>query len=143
MKSAVLFPGQGSQYPGMADPWADRPESRAVLDASSEVLGYDVIKACRDESHLADTAIVQPALFACDLAAFRVLEGEGFRFDAAAGHSLGEFVALVAAGATDLRPTRRSVAATTPASAVPIRRRPPRSPRRRLHRGRQSSGPPA
>jgi [acyl-carrier-protein] S-malonyltransferase len=109
VKSAVLFPGQGSQYPEMADPWADRPESRAVLDASSEVLGYDVIEACRDESHLADTAIVQPALFACDLAAFRVLEGEGFRFDAAAGHSLGEFVALVAAGATDLRPTLEAV----------------------------------
>ena len=109
MKSAVLFPGQGSQYPGMADPWADHPESRAVLDESSEVLGYDVIEACRDESRLADTAIVQPALFACDLAAFRVLEGEGFRFDAAAGHSLGEFVALVAAGATDLRPTLEAV----------------------------------
>ncbi|HKX25552.1 MAG TPA: ACP S-malonyltransferase, partial [Actinomycetota bacterium] len=109
MKSAVLFPGQGSQYPGMADPWADHPEARPVLDESSEVLGYDVIEACRDESRLADTAIVQPALFACDLAAFRVLEGEGFRFDSAAGHSLGEFVALVAAGATDLRPTLEAV----------------------------------
>jgi [acyl-carrier-protein] S-malonyltransferase len=109
VKSAVLFPGQGSQYPGMADPWAEHPEARAVLDESSEVLGYDVIEACRDESRLADTAIVQPALFACDLAAFRVLEGEGFRFDAAAGHSLGEFVGLVAAGATDLRPTLEAV----------------------------------
>ena len=109
MKSAVLFPGQGSQYPGMADPWADHPEARTVLDESSEVLGYDVIEACRDQSRLADTAIVQPALFACDLAAFRVLEGQGFRFDAAAGHSLGEFVALVAAGATDLRPTLEAV----------------------------------
>jgi [acyl-carrier-protein] S-malonyltransferase len=109
VKSAVLFPGQGSQYPGMADPWADHPEARTVLDESSEVLGYDVIEACRDQSRLADTAIVQPALFACDLAAFRVLEGQGFRFDAAAGHSLGEFVALVAAGATDLRPTLEAV----------------------------------
>lgn len=109
MKAAVLFPGQGSQYPGMADPWADHPEARAILDESSEVLSYDVIEACRDESRLADTAIVQPALFACDLAAFRVLEGEGFRFEAAAGHSLGEFVALVAAGATELRPTLEAV----------------------------------
>jgi [acyl-carrier-protein] S-malonyltransferase len=109
VKSAVLFPGQGSQCPGMADPWADHPEARPVLDESSEVLGYDVIEACRDESRLADTAIVQPALFACDLAAFRVLEGEGFRFDSAAGHSLGEFVALVAAGTTDLRPTLEAV----------------------------------
>jgi [acyl-carrier-protein] S-malonyltransferase len=109
VKLAVLFPGQGSQFPGMADPWAEHPEARSVLEESSEVLGYDVIEACRDESRLADTAVVQPALFACDLAAFRVVEAEGFRFDAAAGHSLGEFVALVAAGATDLRPTLEAV----------------------------------
>jgi [acyl-carrier-protein] S-malonyltransferase len=109
VKSAVLFPGQGSQYAGMADPWADHPEAAAVLAESSEVLGYDVVEACRDEKQLADTAVVQPALFACDLAAFRVAEAEGLRFDAAAGHSLGEFVALVAAGVTDLRPTLEAV----------------------------------
>jgi [acyl-carrier-protein] S-malonyltransferase len=109
VKSAVLFPGQGSQYSAMADPWTDHPEAAAVLAESSEVLGYDVVEACRDEKQLADTAVVQPALFACDLAAFRVAEVEGLRFDAAAGHSLGEFVALVAAGATDLRPTLEAV----------------------------------
>jgi [acyl-carrier-protein] S-malonyltransferase len=109
VKTAVLFPGQGSQYAGMADPWIDHPEGRAVLDEASEVLGYDVIEACRDDDRLAHTAVVQPALFACDLAAFRVLETEGLRLDAAAGHSLGEFVALVAAGATDLRPTLQAV----------------------------------
>ena len=105
MKAAVLFPGQGSQYAGMADPWADHQNGRAVLDEASAVLGYDVIEACRDEARLADTAVVQPALFACDLAALRVLEAEGLGFDMAAGHSLGEFVALVAAGATVLGPT--------------------------------------
>jgi [acyl-carrier-protein] S-malonyltransferase len=109
VKTAVLFPGQGSQYAGMADPWIDHPEGRAVLDEASDVLGYDVIEACRDDDRLAHTAVVQPALFACDLGAFRVLETEGLRFDAAAGHSLGEFVALVAAGATDLRPTLQAV----------------------------------
>jgi [acyl-carrier-protein] S-malonyltransferase len=109
VKSAVLFPGQGSQYSGMADPWMDHPEAATVLAESSEVLGYDVVEACRDEKQLADTAVVQPALFACDLAAFRVAEAESLRFDAAAGHSLGEFVALVAAGATDLRPTLEAV----------------------------------
>jgi [acyl-carrier-protein] S-malonyltransferase len=109
VKSAVLFPGQGSQYTGMADPWVDHPEAAAVLAESSEVLGYDVVEACRDEDQLADTAVVQPALFACDLAAFRVAEAEGLRFEAAAGHSLGEFVALVAAEATDLRPTLEAV----------------------------------
>src|SRR5919106_3124021 len=109
VKAAVLFPGQGSQYAGMADPWADHQNGRAVLDEASAVLGYDVIEACRDEARLADTAVVQPALFACDLAAYRVLESEGVRFGMGAGHSLGEFVALVAAGATDFRPTLETV----------------------------------
>ena len=110
MKSAVLFPGQGSQYAGMADPWLDHPEAHTLVERSSEVLGYDVAEAARSDERLADTAVVQPALFACDLAAFRVLEEEGLRWNAAAGHSLGEFVALVATGATDLGPTLEAVA---------------------------------
>ncbi len=109
MKIAALFPGQGSQFVGMADPWTEHPAGAAVLAEASEALGYDVAEACRDEAKLADTAVVQPALFACDLAAFRVLEAEGVTFHAAAGHSLGEFVALVASGATDLRPTLEAV----------------------------------
>jgi [acyl-carrier-protein] S-malonyltransferase len=109
VRAAVLFPGQGSQYPGMADPWADRPEGKAVLDECSAALGYDVVDACRDPARLADTAVVQPALFACDLAALRVLEAEGLVFDMTAGHSLGEFVSLVAAGVTELRPTLEAV----------------------------------
>jgi [acyl-carrier-protein] S-malonyltransferase len=109
VKTAVLFPGQGSQYAGMADPWTLHPDARTVLEEAGEVLGYDVVAACREGDRLADTAVVQPALFACDLAAYRALEAEGLRWDAAAGHSLGEFVALVAAGATDLRPTLQAV----------------------------------
>ena len=105
MKIAALFPGQGSQFPGMADPWLEHPAGREALEACSEALGYDVADACRDEEQLKDTAIVQPALFSCDLAAARVLEAEGVTFSMAAGHSLGEFVALVVAGATDLAPT--------------------------------------
>jgi [acyl-carrier-protein] S-malonyltransferase len=110
VKSAVLFPGQGSQYAGMADPWLDHPEARTVVDRCSEVLGYDVAEAARSDERLSDTAVVQPALFACDLAAFGVLEEEGLRWNAAAGHSLGEFVALVATGATHLGPTLEAVA---------------------------------
>ncbi len=109
MKAAVLFPGQGSQYPGMADPWTAHQSGRAALDEASEVLGYDVVETCRDETRLADTAVVQPALFACDIAAFRVLDSEGVGFAMAAGHSLGEFVALAASGATELRPTLEAV----------------------------------
>ncbi len=80
-----------------------------MFDRASSVLGYDVVEACRDEARLADTAVVQPALFASDLAALAALEAEGLRFDMAAGHSLGEFAALVAAGATDFEPTLEAV----------------------------------
>jgi [acyl-carrier-protein] S-malonyltransferase len=109
MKTAVLFPGQGSQYAGMADPWTDHPAGLATLEEASDVLGYDVVQACRDDDRLADTAVVQPALYACDLAGHRILESEGLNFAMAAGHSLGEFAALAAAGATPFRETLEAV----------------------------------
>jgi [acyl-carrier-protein] S-malonyltransferase len=104
MPVAVVFPGQGSQITGMADPWLEHPAGRSVIDAVSHAMERDLPALCRDEKALRTTEIVQPALFACDLAAFRVLEAEGASFSAAAGHSLGEFVALVAAGTLELRP---------------------------------------
>jgi [acyl-carrier-protein] S-malonyltransferase len=85
----------------MADPWDSHEAGHAVLARLSEVWGRDAVATCRDEDALSRTDVVQAALYACDLAAFRVLEAEGARFDAAAGHSLGEFVALAAAGALD------------------------------------------
>ena len=109
LKIAVLLPGQGSQYPGMADPWASHPAGRAVLDQASEALGWNLQEICRDEAQLADTAVVQPALFACDVAATRVLEEEGVRFGLAAGHSLGEFAALVVAGVVEFGPMLEAV----------------------------------
>ncbi len=105
----ALFPGQGSQFPGMADPWTDHTAGREVLDRCSEVMGKDIVELARDEAALATTEIVQPAVFACDLAAFRVLEDAGVAFGAAAGHSLGEFAALVAAGALELEPAFEAV----------------------------------
>ena len=98
VKIAVLFPGQGSQYPGMAEPWTAHPAGKQVLAEASEILGYDVVEVAGREDRLGQTDVVQPVMFACDLAAFRVLEDEGLEFSFAAGHSLGEFVALVAAG---------------------------------------------
>src|SRR5687767_7030033 len=110
MSIAVIFPGQGSQFVGMADPWATHPAGEAVLEEAGEAMGRDVISGTHDESALATTEFVQPALVACGVAAFRVLEAEGLTgVVGAAGHSLGEFSALVAAGALRLRGALRVV----------------------------------
>jgi [acyl-carrier-protein] S-malonyltransferase len=95
---AVVFPGQGSQAVGMADPWLTHPVSKEVLAEASDVMEHDVAAASRQEDLLATTEFAQPALLACDVAAYRVVEAEGVEVRGAAGHSLGEFAALVAAG---------------------------------------------
>jgi [acyl-carrier-protein] S-malonyltransferase len=102
MRHSGLFPGQGSQFEGMADPWVEHPAAKAILDEASESMGRDVVAGSREEAALATTEFVQPALLACDVAAFRVLEAEGVPFVGVAGHSLGEFAALVAAGVVAL-----------------------------------------
>ena len=103
MGSAVLFPGQGSQSLGMADPWVSHEAGADVLAEVSATLGRDVVAGCHDEAALAATAFVQPALLACGVAAFRVLRAEGLGdVVGVAGHSLGEFAALVAAEAVSL-----------------------------------------
>ena len=81
----------------MADPWTQHPAGRHVLDEASDAMGRDVAAGCHDEASLATTEFVQPALLSCAVAAFAVLEAEGIAFGGAAGHSLGEFAALVAA----------------------------------------------
>jgi [acyl-carrier-protein] S-malonyltransferase len=86
----------------MADPWLAHHASKTVLDEVSTAMGVDLVSSCRDETMLATTDFVQPALLALDVAAFRVLETHGVRVVGAAGHSLGEFAALVAAGTLDL-----------------------------------------
>jgi [acyl-carrier-protein] S-malonyltransferase len=100
---AVVFPGQGSQFAGMADPWTEHPAGRTVLDEASESMGRDVVAGCRDDSALETTEFVQPAILACDVAAFRVLQASGLGVPVGVGgHSLGEFAALVAADALTL-----------------------------------------
>jgi [acyl-carrier-protein] S-malonyltransferase len=103
MSAAVIFPGQGSQFIGMADPWQEHPAGAAVLTEASGVLGRSIVEGSRDEAALATTSFVQPALLACDVAAYRVLRADGLTgVVGVAGHSLGEFAALVAADAIDL-----------------------------------------
>jgi [acyl-carrier-protein] S-malonyltransferase len=112
-----LFPGQGSQYPGMADRWLEHPAGSSALAEASDVLGWDVVEASRDANALTRTDVVQLTIFACDLAAFRVLRAEGVPCHAAAGHSLGEYAALVASGAVALRPGLSALAARAEAMA--------------------------
>ncbi|MEX0743427.1 MAG: ACP S-malonyltransferase [Actinomycetota bacterium] len=102
MSAAVVFPGQGSQFAGMADAWTSHPASKAVLEEASAALHRDIGEGSRDEAAIATTDFVQPAILALDVAAFRVLRDEGATFAGAAGHSLGEFAALVATEVLEL-----------------------------------------
>lgn len=98
-RTAVVFPGQGSQYAGMADPWAAHPASARALEEASDAFGFDIVEASRDAERLDRTDVSQPCVFACDVAAWQVLQETGIEPVAICGHSLGEFAGLVAAGA--------------------------------------------
>jgi [acyl-carrier-protein] S-malonyltransferase len=104
MTFAFLFPGQGSQAAGMGRSLAEKfPAARAVFDEADETLGFPLSELCfhGPDEQLKLTENTQPALLTVSTAAFRVLQGEGLQPDFVAGHSLGEYSALVAAGALD------------------------------------------
>jgi len=100
-KVAFVFPGQASQYPGMGKELADRyPAARAVFAEADVALGFSISKMCFEgtEDELKLTANTQPAILAVSVAAARVLAEKGIAPDFVAGHSLGEYSALVTAG---------------------------------------------
>jgi [acyl-carrier-protein] S-malonyltransferase len=100
-KVAFMFPGQASQYPGMGKELAEKyPVARAVFDEADKALGFSISKMCFEgtEDELKLTANTQPAILTVSVAAFRVLEDKGITADYVAGHSLGEYSALVAVG---------------------------------------------
>ncbi len=101
MKLAFVFPGQGSQSVGMMQGWGDRPEVRATFAEASDALGQDLWTLVADGpvDLLNQTVNTQPAMLAADIAAWRVWQAAGGATPAMlAGHSLGEYAALVAAG---------------------------------------------
>lgn len=106
MAIAYIFPGQGSQYPGMGRNLAeDFPAARKVFEEVDDALGFSISRLCFEgpPEALQLTENTQPAILSVSVAAFRAMVAEGFpEPDCLAGHSLGEYSALVAAGALSL-----------------------------------------
>jgi [acyl-carrier-protein] S-malonyltransferase len=109
-KTAFIFPGQGSQYVGMAkDFYASDPDSKSFIDFADSVLGIGLGAICFDgpEDVLRQTEYTQPAIFLHSIVVARKLRSQ--RPDMVAGHSLGEYSALVAAGAIGFEDALRLV----------------------------------
>src|SRR5215472_14284413 len=104
-KVAFVFPGQASQYSGMGKELAEKyAVAKAAFDEADQTLGFSISKLCFQgtEDELKLTANTQPAILTCSVAVYRVLAEKGLEPDYVAGHSLGEYSALVSAGSLRL-----------------------------------------
>ena len=102
MKTAYIFPGQGSQFPGMAkELYETNPAAREILERANKILGFRITDIMFEGTaeELKETKVTQPAIFLHSVVLAKCLPD--FEPEMVAGHSLGEFSALVAAGAID------------------------------------------
>lgn len=106
MEKALLFSGQGSQYPAMGEKiYRENPAAyEEIFEAGSDILGFDIKSTMftAPAEELAKTSISQPAIFTMSLLCAKKYTDEGGVFDTVAGHSLGEYAAMVCAGMADL-----------------------------------------
>jgi [acyl-carrier-protein] S-malonyltransferase len=111
-KTAFVFPGQGSQFAGMGKTLSENHSvARNVFEEADDALGFSLSKLCFEgpDADLKLTENTQPAILAVSVAAYEVLKQDGITADYVAGHSLGEYSALVAAGALSFRDAVRIV----------------------------------
>lgn len=106
MNTALLFSGQGSQYQGMGEKlYNENPSAYdGIFEAGSDILGFDLKKTMftAESAELSRTAVSQPVIFTMSLICAEKFKNDGREFGAVAGHSLGEYAALVTAGAVSL-----------------------------------------
>lgn len=125
-KTAFIFPGQGSQYPGMGKELADTfPVARHLFEEADAALGFNLSALCfaGSDADLKLTANTQPAILTASIAVLKVVEQEtGLKADYVSGHSLGEYSALVCSGALSFADAVRTVRArgTYMQEAVPV-----------------------
>ena len=113
MSNAFLFPGQGSQEVGMGrDLYENLPEARKLLDKANDILGYDLKTLMFDGpvEKLTDTEFAQPAIYTCSAMHLEKAKTENIDYEYVAGHSLGEYSALYAAGIVSFEDGLRLVA---------------------------------
>ncbi|MCL5773250.1 MAG: ACP S-malonyltransferase [Firmicutes bacterium] len=109
---AFVFPGQGAQYVGMGRDFSrDYFQAQEVFETADKTLDFSLSKLCWEgpEEELKQTVNTQPAIVAVSLAGFKILTEEGFYPEVVAGHSVGEYAALVAAGVLDVPDALRLV----------------------------------
>lgn len=113
MSTALLFPGQGSQYVGMGTKWIQKyPYAKDFFNRADSALGFSLSKLCFEgpDTELIKTEFTQPAILTTSVAMFEILKREkNINFSYVAGHSLGEYSALVCAGALNFEDAVKTV----------------------------------